>query len=374
MKVSIGEPFLGRVERRYVRDAITKGDISGLHGTYLKEFEQSFAKFCNTKYAALTNSGTTAIHVALAALGIGKGDEVLVPDLTSMATFFAVLYLGAKPIPIDSESDTGNIDPALIERKITKQARAIIVVHLFGHPVDMDPVMKIAKKHNLYVIEDAAEAHGALYKGKRAGSIGDIGCFSFYANKIVTTGEGGGVTTNNRALIERVQLLKNLAFGTKEKLMHAALGFKYQMTNLQAAVGAAQMTHVDEILKKKRAMAAYYLKHLADIPGIVLPVEKPYAFNVYWMFVLELKEKLAGKRAWFMRELGKRGVDTRENFVPFNQQRCFKKEGLINPSDCPIAKRLGQNGFYIPSGTGITKKEQVYVVEQICSVVSVLTS
>lgn len=373
MYVPAGKPFLGQTERRYVADAITKGDISGSHGRYLKEFEKSFAKFCNTKYAALTNSGTTAIHVALAALGIGKGDEVLVPDLTMMATFFAVLYLGAKPIPIDSESDTGNIDPALIERKITKRTKAIIVVHLFGHPVDMDPVMKIAKKYNLHVIEDAAEAHGALYKGKRVGGIGDIGCFSFYANKIITTGEGGGVTTNNKVLIERVTLLKNLAFGAKQKLMHAGLGFKYQMTNLQAAVGAAQMTHANEILKKKRAMAVYYLKQLAGIPGIVLPVEKPYAFNVYWMFVLELKGKLAGKRARFMRDLQQRGVDTRENFVPFNQQKCFKKEGLTDPSDCPIAKRLGQNSFYIPSATSITRKEQAYVVAQIKEVVADLT-
>lgn len=365
MFVPVSRPLLGAKEREYVNDAITAGDISGLSGKYLGEFESSFAKFCDTKYAALINSGTTAIHVAVAALGIGPGDEVLVQSFTNMATFFAVLYQGAKPIPIDSEPDTLNIDPSLLEKKITKRTKAIIVVHLYGHPVDMDPVMKIARKYKLKVIEDAAEAHGALYKGKKVGSIGDIGCFSFYANKIVTTGEGGGVTTDDKKLIERVRLLKNLAFGKKEKFMHEAVGLKYQMTNLQAAVGAAQMTHIDEILEKKRAMASYYLEHLAGIPDIVLPVEKPYAKNVYWMFNLVLRSTLSGKRLRFMKELRDRGVDTREDFVPFNQQKIFLKQKLTKKLDCPVINKIYNDAFYIPSGTDISIEEQAYVVQHI---------
>lgn len=370
MFVPVSQPLIGPREREYVNKAISRGDISGLFGDYLPMFEQSFAKFCDTKYAALVNSGTTAIHIAIAALGIGKGDEVLVQSFTNMATFFSVLYEGAKPIPIDSEPDTLNIDPAKLEKKITKKTKAIIVVHLYGHPVDMDPIMKIAKKHKLYVIEDAAEAHGALYKGKKVGSIGDIGCFSFYSNKIITTGEGGAVTTNDKQLIERVKLLKNLAFGKKDKFMHEAVGYKFQMTNLQAAVGAAQMTHIDAILKQKRAIAKYYLKALKDIPEIVLPVEKPYAFNVYWMFNIVLKGKLAGRREWFMKELRKRGVDTREDFVPFNQQKIFIKQGLTKPGDCPVINKIYKDALYIPSGTKISDKELAHVARAIKEVVA----
>jgi len=354
--------MLTEVERRYVTDAITKGDISGIYGNYLTEFEKSFATFCGTKHAALVNSGTTALHIALVALNIGPGDEVIVPDLTMMATFFAVLYQGATPVTIDSDPETGNINPAQIEEKITERTKAIMVVHLFGHPVDMDPILAIAREHNLYVIEDAAEAHGAEYKGKKVGSIGDIGCFSFYSNKIVTTGEGGGLTSDNTELIERVKLLKNLAFGEKQKLMHQALGYKYQMTNIQAAIGAAQMTHIDDIIKKKRTIAAYYLKALADIPEIDLPVEKPYARNVYWMFTVTLKGRLVGKRERVMELLEKEGVQTRENFVPFNQQEYFIKQGLAHPELCPIAKHIGENSFYIPSGTDISEDEQATVV------------
>lgn len=368
MFVPVSQPLIGKREREYVGRAIARGDISGLHGEYLPKFEKTFAKFCGTKYAALVNSGTTALHIAVAALGIGESDEVLVQSFTNMATFFAVLYEGARPVPIDSEPDTLNIDPKLLEKKITKRTKAIIVVHLYGHPVDMDPVMRIAKKHKLYVIEDAAEAHGATYKGRKIGSIGDIGCFSFYSNKIITTGEGGAVTSNNKKLIERVKLLKNLAFGEHDKFMHQALGYKFQMTNLQAAVGAAQMTHVREILKQKRAIAKYYLQHLKNIPEISLPVEKPYAYNVYWMFNIVLKGKLAGRRKWFMRELRKRGVDTREDFVPFNQQKIFIAQGLTKPADCPVINRIYKNALYIPSGTRISKKELAHVVKVITEV------
>ncbi len=289
-----------------------------------------------------------------------------------MACFFAVLYTGAKPIPIDSESDTLNIDPKVIESKITKRTKAIMVVHIYGHPVDMDPIMKIAKKHNLYVIEDCAEAHGAEYKGKKVGSIGDVGCFSFYSNKIITTGEGGGVTTNNDALAKKIRNIKNLAFGEKNKFMHQDLGFKYQMTNIQAAIGYAQTQKADKIVKIKRDIAKFYLKELAGIPEIQLPVEKKYAKNVYWMFNIILKGKLKGKREEFMNELKKRGVDTRDDFVPFNQQEFFIKKGLTKREDCPVINKIYQDGLYLPSGTQISKKELKYVVKVVKEVVKLI--
>ena len=373
MFVPVSQPLLGANERKYVKRAIDRGEISGLSGDYIAQFESAFAKFCGVKHAIMVNSGTTALHLAVAALDIGPGDEVLVSSFTMMATFFAVMYQGATPVPIDSERGTLNIDPSLIEAKITKKTKAIIVVHIYGHPVDMDPIMKIARKHNLVVIEDGAEAHGATYKGKKVGSLGHIGCFSFYSNKIVTTGEGGGITTNDSALDKKIRLIKNLSFGEKNKFMHQGLGFKYQMTNLQAAVGAGQMTHIDDIVKRKRKMGEIYLKGLKDVPYIELPREEKYAKNVYWMFNIILIGPLSGKREVFMSELKKRGIDTREDFVPFNQQTVFIKQGLTKPTDCPVVNSFYQDGFYLPSGTLISKKEQSYVIKHVKEVVKLLT-
>ena len=373
MFVPVSRPLIGPKEKKYVKRAIDRGEISGLAGDYIQKFEKSFAKFCNTKHAIVVNSGTTALHLAVAALDIGPGDEVLVPSFTMMASFFAVLYQGAKPVPVDSEPITLNMDPKDIESRITKRTKAIMVVHLYGHPVDMDPIMKIAKKHKLYVIEDAAEAHGATYKGKKVGSIGDIGCFSFYSNKIVTTGEGGGLTTNSDVWDKKIRLIKNLSFGEKDKFMHQSLGFKYQMTNLQAAVGAAQMENIDKILKMKVDMAKRYLKGLKDVPYIQLPIEEKYAKNVYWMFNIVLRDKLSGKRRIFMEELKKRGVDTREDFVPFNQQEVFITQGLTKPTDCPVINGIYDDGLYLPSGTLISNKEIDYVVKCVKEIVALLS-
>lgn len=365
MKVSVGKPLFGDIERQYANDALEKVEISGFYGSYIPKFEREFADFCGTKDAVTVSSGTSALHLALATLKIGEGDEVLVQSFTNMATFFAVLYQGATPIAIDSEQGTFNIDTSLIEQSITPRTKAIIVVHIYGHPVDMDPVLTIAKKHGLYVIEDAAEAHGAEYKGRKVGSMGDISCFSFFANKILTTGEGGMLTMNDPEMAARARSLKALAFGKENKFMHQDVGYNYRMTNIQAAIGCAQLTRIDDILKRKRAMASYYLEHLADIPDIMLPVEKEYAKNVYWMFNIILQGKLKGKRKEFMTALSEAGVESREDFIPFNQQKIFIDRGLAQYDDCPVANMAGDNGMYIPSGTDITTQEQAYVVEQI---------
>lgn len=373
MHVPVGKPLFGAIEKEYVNDALDRTEISGFSGGYTTKFETAFADFCGVKEAVTVSNGTTALHLALVALGIKAGDEVLVSTFTNMATFFAVLYQGAIPVPIDSEPDTLNMDPSLLEAMITSRTKAIIVVHIYGHPADMDPILAVAKKHNLYVVEDAAEAHGAEYKGRRTGSLGDVGCFSLYANKIITTGEGGMITTSNKELADKARSLKSLAFGTANKFMHADTGFNYRMTNMQAAFGAAQMTHADDIINRKRIMAAYYLKHLANIPGLRLPVEKEYAKNVYWMFNILLEGSLLGKRAAFMKELADRGVESREDFIPFNDQEIYIQQGFTKSEDCPVASRAGREGFYIPSGTDITEEEQEYVVAQIKQVAEALS-
>lgn len=372
MFVPVSKPLFDDKEKAYVTDAMEKGEISGFSGSYIKKFEDAFSEFCEVPHAVAVNSGTTALHLAFATLKIGAGDEVLVSTFTNMATFFAVLYQGAKPIPIDIEPDTLNMDPSLLEKYITKKTKAILVVHIYGHPVDMDPVLAIAKKHNLYVIEDAAEAHGATYKGKKVGSLGDIGCFSFYANKIITTGEGGMLTMKNKEWAERARMLKSISFGKENKFMHQDIGYNYRMTNVSAAIGCAQMEKVDEIIKRKRDMAKFYLTALKDVEGIQLPVEKEYAFNVYWMFNIVLTGKLSGKRAQIIAELEKRGVQTREDFIPYNEQDIFIAKGETSPELCPNAAVPSQNGMYIPSGTDISDEELRYVAKQIIEVANTL--
>jgi perosamine synthetase len=368
-KIFVSQPFLKDKEGEFVIDALKSGAISGNFGEFIDKFENDFAGYCGCEYGVSTTSGTTALHLALAALKIGPGDEVLVSSFTNMATFFAVLYRGAKPIPIDIEPDTWNINPVLIKNKITPRTKAILVVHIYGHPVNMDPILEIAKKHGLFVVEDAAEAHGAEYKGKKVGSLGDIGCFSFYANKIITTGEGGMVTTNKKEYAERAKSLKSLAFGDDNKFMHKDIGFNYRMTNLQAAIGCAQLERIDFIIENKRKIADFYRKNLEDIPGIQLPAEKPYAKNVYWMFHIVLRGPLKGKRQCVMEELRKRGIETREAFIPYNMQEIFIKKGLTKKEDCPIANEVAENGFYLPSGPILSDEELSFVSESVKEII-----
>jgi perosamine synthetase len=368
--ISVSQPVLGESEIRFVNDALNKCAISGFFGEYIARFEQEFAQFSDCAYGVSTNSGTTALHLALLSLSIGKNDDVLVSTLTNMATFFAVIYQGANPIPVDIENDTWNLDPELIEARITPRTKAILVVHLFGHPADMDPILQIAERYNLYVIEDCAEAHGATYKGRKVGSMGDIGCFSFYANKIITTGEGGMITTNNIDLSEKARSIKCLAFGDYNKFMHKDIGYNYRMTNLQAALGCAQMERIDTIIDKKRQNAHLYTQGLSEVELLQLPVEKDYARNVFWMYHVALRGKVADKRGTVMQKLYEKGIDTRECFVPYNMQDIFIRRGWTNTEDCPKANDVALRGFYLPSGTDLTEEELVYVVNNLKSVLS----
>lgn len=372
MFVPVSKPLLGKEEENRVNDAISTGNISSFQGGYIKEFEEKFAAFVGVKHAIAVSSGTAALHLAVIALGLKEGDEIIVPTLTMMSSIFAPLYERVTPVPVDIDEKTYNIDPKLIEEKITSKTKAIMVVHLYGHPVDMDPVMEIAKKHNLFVIEDAAEAHGAQYKNVMVGGIGDIGCFSMYANKIITTGEGGMVTTNNDEYAEKIRNTKALSFGKEHKLMHQSVGYNYRLGNLQAAVGVGQLEKVDKIIELKRNMASYYLTHLNDIEGIILPHEASYAFSVYWMFHIVLKGRLEGKRSQLIKALKDRGVETREDFVPYHEQKLFIDKGYVKGNECPLASHYAKNGLYLPSGTDITEEELEYVSKMVHEVVATI--
>ena len=269
------------------------------------------------------------------------------------------------PIPIDIEPDTYNIDPALLESKVTAKTRAIMVVHLFGYPVDMDPVVQVAERHGLVVIEDCAEAHGAEYLGRRVGGLGRIGCFSFYANKIITTGEGGMCTTQDERLADRTRSLKSLGFGRRNKFMHEAAGYNYRMTNVQAAIGCGQLEKIDEVIHKKRQLARLYDERLENVSCLRLPVEKPYARSVCWMYHVALRGPAAGQRQRVMSELADLGIETREGFVPANLQTIFQNQGWTRPDDCPRANQIAYDTFYLPTGPSLTPADVDRVSDEL---------
>ena len=373
MRIPVSQPHMGEREKKYVNEALDSNAISGVFGGFIDRFEADFAKFCDSKYAVSCSNGTTALHLAMAAAGVKEGDEVLVSTLTNMASFFAVLYLNAKPVPVDIDLKTLTLDPTDLARKITKNTKAIMVVHLFGHPTDMDPVNHLAAEHNLLVFEDCAEAHGATYKGRKVGSLGNAGCFSFFANKILTTGEGGMITTDDPEIAKKARSLKALAFGTANKFMHQDIGFNYRMTNLQAAVGCGQMDHADELVEKRRQIAKFYSKRFERFQDhLGLPMEMEYAKSSYWMYHIVLRNSLVDKRAQIMHSLKEVGIETREGFIPYNLQEIFISRGWTSPDDCPNANKVAYASFYLPTGPAITELELDYVATKFCSILDAL--
>lgn len=362
--IPVCTPFIGEKELEYVVDCIKTNWISS-KGKYVEEFEEKFAKYCGCKYGISTTSGTTALHLALASLGIKKGDEVIIPSFTMIATGFAVIYCGATPVLVDAEPETWNMNVEKIEEKITTKTKAIMPVHIYGHPCDMDPIMEVAQKYNLWVIEDAAEAHGAEYKGKKVGSIGHVGCFSFYANKIITTGEGGMVVTNDEKIAERARLLKDLAHSKERRFLHTDLGFNYRMTNIQASIGLAQLEKIDELIERRRSHAHLYNSLLKDVKGVSLPPEKKWAKNVYWMYSILIQDEFGMSRDELMEKLKEKGIETRTFFIPLHQQPAFRKMNLFQGENYPIAEELSQKGLYLPSGSGLTTDQIEYVCRAI---------
>lgn len=360
--IPVNSPVITQESKDLVAKALEEGWISSA-GPYLDDFEKEFASYLGVKHAISVNTGTAALHIALLAAGIGVGDEVIVPAFTMAASWMAVMYTGATPVFVDVEQDIYTIDPKLIEAAITDKTKAIMPVHIYGHPADMDPILAIAKKHKLIVIEDAAEAHGATYKGKLTGTIGDINAFSFYANKIITTGEGGMVTTNSDELAGIARRMKDLAHSKAKRFIHDALGYNYRMTSMQAALGSGQLKHISDFLSTKKHMADLYGAGLKDIPGLTLPVTRDWATHVYWMYSVLVDEAVFGMSKDELRDkLLERGIDTRDFFYAPSTQPALTDLGL-GQGDSPVTEHIAKSGFYLPSGLAITDEQ----IKEVCA-------
>jgi len=362
--IPIAEPLLGKEEEKLLLEGLRSGWISSI-GKYISQFEESFAEFCGVKYAITTSNGTSALHLALAAAGVGSGDEVIVPSLTFVATANSVIYTGAKPVFVDSEFESWNIDPEKIKEKINSRTKAIIPVHLYGHPANMGIIAAIARKYNLLVIEDAAEAHGAEYKGKKVGALGDLACFSFFANKIITTGEGGMITTNNRSLAEKIRILRDHGASKKRRYYHPYLGFNYRMTNLQAALGLAQIGKINKIIDRKREIAhlySTYLKHLE--PEIILPPEAKWAKNVFWMYSILIPKTPTKDRDLVSKKLKACGIDSRPFFFPVHKHARFKSAERL-----PTAEFLSCSGINLPSSPCLQDEQIKFICSKISEII-----
>lgn len=360
--IPVCEPLLLGNEKKYVDDCLKTNWISS-KGKYIVSFEASFSKACGQKHGIACTSGTTALHLILHAAGITCGDEVIVPTSTIISNANAVALTGAKPVFIDSEPRTWNLDPSLIEEKITERTKAITPVHLYGHPCDMDAVRQVADRYDLWIIEDAAEAFGATYKGNAAGSLGDAAAFSLYANKMITTGEGGMVVTDNDELADLMRSLRDLAFSKETHFWHHYLGFNYRMTNLQAAIGLAQLEKSEELINRRIRNADLYDAGLKEIPGIILPPRTEGIKNVFWMYSILIDDRFGVDRDRLITDLGLRGIEAKTFFIPLHLQPIY-----FDPqqeADFPVAENLACRGLYLPSSGALTEDEIDYVVQTI---------
>jgi perosamine synthetase len=351
--IPVNEPLVGEKEKALLCECIDTGWISS-EGPFVGQFEESFAKGVERKFGVAVCNGSAALDIAVAALNLGKGDEVILPTFTIISCAASIVRAGAVPVLVDSDPITWNMDVAQIEKKITAKTKAIMVVHIYGMPVDMDPVLKIAEKYKLRIIEDAAEAIGQKYKAQACGSFGNISTFSFYPNKHVTTGEGGMILTDEEAIAERCRSLRNLCFQPHQRFVHHELGWNCRMTHLQAALGLAQLERLDEFLEKKRRMGKLYTQLLNDIKGIELPITKTkYAENIYWVYGIVLQDELSEDAEKIMKTLKEKGVEARSFFWPMHEQPVFQKSGLFAGQTYPVAENIARRGFYIPSGLAL---------------------
>lgn len=360
--IPVNEPLLNGNEKKYLCECIDTGWISS-EGPFVKEFESKMSATVGRKYGIAVSNGTAALEIAVQALGIGVGDEVIMPTFTIISCAMAVTKMGAVPVLIDSDLNTWNMNVDEIEAKITDKTKAIMVVHIYGLPVEMDKILKLAEKYNLKIIEDAAEMHGQTYNGKPCGSFGDISTFSFYPNKHVTTGEGGMVVTDDEKLAERCRMLRNLCFQKDVRYVHDEISDNYRFTNLQAAVGLAQLERLDEFVEKKREMGRYYTENLTDIKGLILPVNtKDYAENIYWVYGIVLDKDIQTDNRTMQKLLAKEGIGARIFFWCMHEQPVYKNEGLFLDEAYPNAEYLARKGFYIPSGLALTKVQMDCVI------------
>ena len=360
--IPVNKPLLNGNEMKYLGECIDTGWISS-EGPFVKEFEQKMSAAVNRRYGIAVSNGTAALEVAVQALGIGEDDEVIMPSFTIISCAMAVTKLGAVPVLVDSDIHTWNMKVDEIEAKITPKTKAIMIVHLYGLPVEVDKVLALAKMYNLKVIEDAAEMHGQTYKGKPCGSFGDISTFSFYPNKHITTGEGGMVVTDDEKLAERCRMLRNLCFRKDIRYVHDEISDNYRFTNLQAAVGLAQLERLDEFVERKRAMGKYYTEQLKDIDGLILPVERTdYADNIYWVYGIVLDKQTEADNKTVQKLLAEEGIGSRTFFWCMHEQPVYQKQGLFKEESYPNAEYLARKGFYIPSGLALTTEQMERVV------------
>ena len=363
MLIPVSEPLLNGNERRYVNECLDSGWISS-EGPFTRRFEEEFAKRVGRRHGIAVCNGSAALEAAVAALGIGPGDEVILPSFTIISCAAAVIRSGATPVLVDSDSGTWNLDTNKLEALVSLRTKAIMVVHIYGLPVDMDPVLALAARHGLHIIEDAAEMHGQNYRGKPCGSFGSISTFSFYPNKNVTTGEGGMIVTDDDALAERCRSLRNLCFQPAKRFVHEELGWNMRMSNLNAALGLAQLERIDEFIARKRHIGAQYNMLLADIDDVQLPVPRTdYAENIYWVYGIVLDEGLEVGVEELMSRLAERGIGTRPFFWPMHRQPVFCRMGMFAGITCPVAERLGRRGFYLPSGLTLHDEQIAYVAD-----------
>lgn len=360
-QLAVTNPLFDHHEIELLNECIVTGWVSS-GGAFVKKFENMVADYCGTKYAVSCSSATSGLHLALLAHNIGAGDEVIVPSLSFIATANAVTYTGATPVFVDSQRSTWNIDPDLISAAITSKTKAIMPVHLYGHPADMDPINLIAKKHNLIVIEDAAEAQGAMYKKQMVGSLADVAVFSYFGNKMITTGEGGMIVTDDAKVAEKCQILRDHGMSTERRYWHEVIGYNYRLTNMQAALGVAQMGKIDRIISRKKEIAEEYRKHLEGIPSITLPSNMDWANSVYWLYTILIDDKLCGDSVEnLIQVLKQKGIDSRPVFPPMHKQPIYEKSLTL-----PICESISQRGVSLPSAPDIQDDD----IAHICRVIT----
>jgi perosamine synthetase len=383
--IPVNEPVLGGRELEYVSECIQTGWISSA-GRFIEEFEDKWAAYCGMKQGVAMSNGTAALHAAVACLGLNPGDRIIMPAFTIISCALAVIYNGCIPLLVDCDPETWCMDMDQVKILLEKETkngsnpvRAIIPVHIYGHPVDMDSVHNLADEYDLVIIEDAAEAHGAEYltgrydsdsTWKRCGGLSHISAFSFYANKLITTGEGGMVLTNDPVYAEKAKSFRNLCFRNDRRFFHTELGHNFRMTNLQAAIGLAQLERIDEIVAKKRRIGRMYSERLNGIPGIQLPVEKPWAKSVYWMYGVVVAESTGLNAASLAERLKDKGADTRPFFLGMHEQPVFRDMGLFHDVRLPVTERISRQGLYLPSGLALTESQLDQVCEAVTDVLS----
>ena len=363
--IPVNEPLLNGNEKKYLCECIDTGWISS-EGPFVKQFEERVSASVGRRYGIAVSNGTAALEVAMQAVGVGVGDEVIMPTFTIISCAMAVTKLGAKPVLVDSDINTWNMNVNEIESRITDKTKAILAVHLYGLPVEMDKILLLAEKYHLKIVEDAAEMYGQTYNGKPCGSFGDISIFSFYPNKHVTTGEGGMVVTDSGELAERCRMLRNLCFRNDIRYVHDEISDNYRFTNLQAAVGLAQLERLDEFVAKKREMGKFYTKNLSGIKGLKLPLAKTdYADNIYWVYGLVLDDNIGISNREITKLLATEGIGTRTFFWCMHEQPVYQKQGFFENERYDMAECLARKGFYIPSGLALTREQMETVVRKV---------